>query len=50
MPSHKERIIIEYFGDDNYHIYFQNSEKVAYGCSGSLIRKILKEWMEKKDE
>ena len=39
MPSHKERVVIEYFGDNTYHIFWQNSDKEVLGCTGEYLRK-----------
>lgn len=43
MPSHKERVIIEYFGDV-YHIYWQNSDKEILGCTGKQMYSEICKW------
>lgn len=46
MPSHKERVVIEYFGDDNYHVYWQNAEKEILGVCGQDIVDEIEDWMD----
>ena len=43
MPSYKEKVIIEYFGNDNYHIYSEDDIE-KFGIKAVDVDKLIYEW------